>query len=313
MAIERQPLEQLETAKASSNPKLSGFGKLQSSLVRDARRRVGLTDSTTLWKARRHLVRRASAVRSPPSPAPQPAATRQRAASWPRADVPAAPSRPPASQPLLGGHADDRARRLGRRPLSGFTPRPATPVTITSGPAKTRWRRCATRSTTPARASPPPSSTTPAVRAWCCVATTGAENGFRITASETTDDGDDDAACRRWPSTRERQPASACATSPPPTPRPPSTASPSSRRATRWSTYRRRDADAVEEDHRPGGRDRQHRHRAIKTAMDTFVKRLQRPGQAHPRPDQVRRGQQVGRPLQGDRTGHGPAAPAARP
>ena len=192
MAIERQPLAALEQQETQLNAKLSGFGKLQS-LLSAMRDKSGSMSSLTLWNQRAGTSSDERAVQvttAAGAAAGSYAVEVQQLASAQTLSSRAFTAADTANQ-FSGGTLLIELGEWTGDPVSGFDPKAgATPVTITFDPAddtlaEVRDRINGAGAGITATIINDASGARLALRS----SATGAENGFRITATETTDDG----------------------------------------------------------------------------------------------------------------------------
>lgn len=192
MAIERQPLAALEKQETQLNAKLSGFGKLQS-LLSAMRDKSGSMSSLTLWNQRAGTSSDERAVQvttAAGAAAGSYAVEVQQLASAQTLSSRAFTAADTANQ-FSGGTLLIELGEWTGDPVSGFDPKAgATPVTITFDPAddtlaEVRDRINGAGAGITATIINDASGARLALRS----SATGAENGFRITATETTDDG----------------------------------------------------------------------------------------------------------------------------
>ena len=192
MAIERRPLASLESEQTALNAKLSNFGKLQG-MVATMRDKASAMSSLTMWNQRTGASVDATAVAITTAPG---AATgnyavvvnRLASAQTVSSRVFAASDTPavfgPGSLTIeLGAWTGD--------PISGFAPKAgATAVTVTLDAADDTLAEVRDKINS-AGAGVTATIINDATGARLAIRSsqTGAENGFRITASETTDDG----------------------------------------------------------------------------------------------------------------------------
>lgn len=193
MAIERQPLKALETQETQLNSKVSSFGKLQS-LLSGLRDKAGSINSLTLWNQRAGSTgdTRAVEVTTAPGAAVGSYAVEvQQLASAQTLSSRAFTAADTAAQFSGGTITIELGEWTGTPTIGGFDPKVgATPVTITFDPAddtlaEVRDRINGASAGVTATIINDASGARLALRS----SASGAENGFRITATETTDDG----------------------------------------------------------------------------------------------------------------------------
>jgi flagellar hook-associated protein 2 len=193
MTIERQPLRALETQETQLNSKVSNFGKLQS-LLSGLRDKAGSISSLTLWNQRSGSTADTRAVEVTTAPGAalgSYAVEVQQLAAAQTLSSRAFTAADTAAQFSGGTITIELGEWTGSPTIGGFDPKAgATPVTITFDPAddtlaEVRDRINGAGAGVTATIINDASGARLALRS----SATGAENGFRITATETTDDG----------------------------------------------------------------------------------------------------------------------------
>lgn len=192
MAIERQPLKALEKQETELNSELSSFGRLQG-MLSSLRDKSGAMNSLTLWNRRAGTSADDRAVQvttAAGAAAGSYAVEVSQLASAQTLSSRAFTAADTAGQ-FAGGTLTIELGEWTGTPTSGFAPKVgATPVTINFDPAddtlaEVRDRINSAGAGVTATIINDASGARLALRSTA----TGAENGFRITATETTDDG----------------------------------------------------------------------------------------------------------------------------
>jgi len=198
VALERRPIEQLQTESSKLDTRLSSFGKIQSSLdaLRSAART--LTDTTT-WKAAAGQSGDASAVGVTVSSGTSPGSYSVNVTDLAAAQMNASSALPLASSVLgqgtltidIGAWAED---------LSGFTPKAGTSsVSISIGPGEDTLEKIRDKINNTSGLGVRATIVNDANGARLVMQsrTTGEENGFRVQVSDDDGVSDDDSGLSR--------------------------------------------------------------------------------------------------------------------
>lgn len=198
VALERRPIEQLQTAKSGLNSQLSAFGRIQGALdsLRSAARTL---TNTSTWAATTATSSDTAALGASSSSTATPGAYAVNVAWLAATQLNATSALPSASEVVgegtlhiqLGTWADD---------LSGFTPKDgAAQVDITIGPGESTLAGIRDKINATAGAGVRASIVNDASGARLVLQSTetGAANGFRILTTDADGVGDDDAGVSR--------------------------------------------------------------------------------------------------------------------